>query len=590
MKLKTRVLSLLLAVTLTAGLSAPALAALPDEYYLKTTATIEGGLHSGSKTELSKGFVIASRVFQGDQNGALNWDDTLTRAEAVTMLIRLMGLDGEAPAAAARPCPFSDVPDWARGYVTLAAEKGVTIGMGDGRFDPSSPCGAREFITMLYRLTHLTEGKDYSWATALDDFIAGVSDLSSYRGGGWSLPFATENFASGLDLWFKHDGPFTREITADVIYLMLSFNAGPQGESLGDILAAEYGMSDLLLYDHYVRRTGCGMPRTASLTFGNLASDSKDVTLSVQNGQLTVDDSRGGDMTVELPDGDRVSLSGPVTLPKESFRSTLSYKNRFLAGYDEDGDPLYGGKSYSQKFTVTYQDGTWSLSKWGDEDVDYAYIYAYQSEEHWEKLRKQDWGQEITPEIQALADRLTAGKETELEKADALCHWVATHIYYDYADLRAPYDKFEEVSYHQLAGVVLERRRAICAGYSNLTLALFRAAGLECYDESGRGANAAHGWNVARLDGKWVVIDNTWDSALTYEKIEGEGYQCSYSDPSLIFVVRAPENYLEPGAERSVFATYFNMDHDRFYQNHTLEREPVYGSKTVLNVNHVLPK
>ena len=130
MKLKTRVLSLLLAVTLTAGLSAPALAALPDEYYLKTTATIEGGLHSGSKTELSKGFVIASRVFQGDQNGALNWDDTLTRAEAVTMLIRLMGLDGEAPAAAARPCPFSDVPDWARGYVTLAAEKGVTMGMG----------------------------------------------------------------------------------------------------------------------------------------------------------------------------------------------------------------------------------------------------------------------------------------------------------------------------------------------------------------------------------------------------------------------------------------------------------------------------
>ncbi len=96
MKKHSRFFSLLLASALTAGLSAPALAANGQEYYLKT--------------EVSQGFAIASRVFRGDQSGVLNWDDTLTRAEAVTMIIRLMGLDEEAQTAASRPCPFTDVP------------------------------------------------------------------------------------------------------------------------------------------------------------------------------------------------------------------------------------------------------------------------------------------------------------------------------------------------------------------------------------------------------------------------------------------------------------------------------------------------
>lgn len=587
MKKTSRLLSLLLSAALAVGLSAPTLAAGGQEYYLKTTVTVEGGLRSGLKTEVSKGFAIASRVFRGDQSGALNWDDTLTRAEAVTMIIRLMGLDEEAQAAASKPCPFTDVPDWAKGYVNLASEKGIAKGVGDGRFDPSGVCGAREFITMLYRLTHLTEGEDYSWASALEDFVSGVKELRDLRSSGWSLPFAPENFATGLKNWFDQDGPFTREVTADVMYLMLNFNAGPEKESLGDILASEYGMSDVLLYDHYVRRTAYDMRGTTSLTLENFTGDGKTVTLSIQNGKLTVDDSRKGDMSVDLPSGS-VSAGSPITLPKETFTSALRYQDRFLAGYDEDGDPLYGAKGYNEKFTVTYADGEWSLSKWDEENYapDYAYIYAYRSDDHWEALRRQDWGEEITPEIQALADQLTAGKKTELEKADALCEWIATHIYYDYVDLKAHIDDIKD----QSAAAVLERRTAICDGYSALTLAMLRAAGLECYEETGQGNRLTHGWNVAFLDGEWVVIDNTWDSSLTYEKNPGEGYMCTYDDPELIFEVRAPKDHLEPQAERSIFGSYFNMNYDDFYKAHTLWRQPLYASKTVLNVNHVLPQ
>ena len=189
--------------------------------------------------------------------------------------------------------------------MNLASEKGIAKGVGGDRFDPFGVCGAREFITMLYRLTHISEGSDYSWATALEDFVSGVKELRDFRSSGWSLPVAPENFASGLKNWFDQDSPFTREVTADVMYLMLSFNAGPEKESL--------------------------------------------------------------------------------------------------------------------------------------------------------------------------TDQLTAGKKTELEKADALCEWIATHIYYDYVDLKAHIDDIKD----QSAAAVLERRTAIYDGYSALTLAMLRAAGLD---------------------------------------------------------------------------------------------------------------
>lgn len=125
---------------------------------------------------------------------------------------------------------------------------------------------------------------------------------------------------SGLKNWFDQDGPFTREVTADVMYLMLSFNAGPAKESLGDILASEYGMSDILLYDHYVRRTAYDMRGATTLTLENFTGDGKTVTLSIQNGKLVVDDSRKGDMSVDLPSGS-VSAGSPITLPRETLTS-----------------------------------------------------------------------------------------------------------------------------------------------------------------------------------------------------------------------------------------------------------------------------
>lgn len=588
--------ALLLAAALFLGLlAAPVSAANTPSYNVDTTVTDE--LNS-RKTQAAKGFAIASGVLQGDAAGELHWERTLTRAQAATMIIRLMGLEDQAKAAMSQPSSFTDVPAWANGYVNVAYQEQIVKGVSDDRFAPNSPCRVQDFITMLYRLTNLTENQDFSWGTALTDLVRDTKAIAaSYQGrNNWTNSVDFRVQASMLENYFKNGGAFTREAACDVIYFMLNIKAGPDDESLGDLLSANCGMSDLLLFHHYVRRTAYTLKGVAvdssTLTFEKFTGSTPTV-VSIKDGKLYVEDSLKSEITVTFPTdampfGETFSCAGPVALPKQTVTVSMNYNERFLAGYDEDGDPVYGAYNHNKKFTVSYKNGAWSLSD-GDasrqDNIDYAYYYAYRCEDHFASLAKVQGNLEITPEIQALADKLTAGKATELDKADAICEWVATHIYYDYDSLHNA--STDDLIHRQQPGAVLERRRAICDGYSKLTLVLMQAAGLECYEEAGKGNSASHGWNVARLDGKWVVIDNTWDSPLTYEKNAGEGYQCRYSDPDLIWVWRTPSDIMEPGASRRQEKVYFNMSYDEFYSSHKILHAPQFANRTTTNIDYI---
>lgn len=590
MKHRPRLLALLLSAALSVGLSPPAVAYGP-EYRVDTTIYSE--LHSGQETQVAKGFAIASRVFRGDQSGALNWDGTLTRVEAATMIVRLMGLDGEAQAAQAAPSPFSDVPRWANGYINVAYKNGVAKGVGGDLVDPHGVCGVREFLTMLYRLTHLTEGTDFSWATAVSDFLEDMRAIDDHWR--WERGMTAARAAEAMETYYAQNGPFTREAAADVMYFMLNIVAGPDGESLGDILAMERGMSDILLFNHSVYRTAYGMSGGASVTLENFSSPKTPTLLSVQSGKLRVEGADREKIFVTLfPDREQMGTDAEgytgdqtIPLPEEDVTVSVLYQQI----YDEKGDLLSVGIGHSETLRVFYKDGSWSLGSWSEAArSDCGYLYAYQSQEHWQALADQEaeLAAAFTPpaEIKALADKLTAGKKTELEKADAICQWVATHIYYNNP---AANSSDLEMRFHESDTEVYESRLAVCEGYSNLTISLMRAAGLKCYNESGRANNGLHGWNVAYLDGKWVVIDNTWDSPLEYEKTTGSGYQCRYDDPDLIWEWRTPKDIREPNASRRSEKVHFNMDHDSFYTSHRLLRDPTLGSRSVLNVKDVLP-
>lgn len=131
-------------------------------------------------------------------------------------------------------------------------------------------------------------------------------------------------------------------------------------------------------------------------------------------------------------------------------------------------------------------------------------------------------------EIIALAKKITAGLSGDYDKALAIHDWVCDNIYYDKDILygRAPFGD-------QSATGTLKRKRAVCEGYARLAAALLRASGIPAKLVTGyalgitgstvwteklvNGDGENHAWTEAFVDGRWIIIDTTWDSGNSYE-------------------------------------------------------------------------
>jgi putative cell wall-binding protein/transglutaminase-like putative cysteine protease len=164
--------------------------------------------------------------------------------------------------------------------------------------------------------------------------------------------------------------------------------------------------------------------------------------------------------------------------------------------------------------------------------------------------------QSDAPEIKALAQSIASGTGSNYEKVVAVHDWVAANIYYDYD---AYLGKTEKASTDALT--TLANKRSVCDGYSTLTAALLRSLGIPTRHVSGLAVNSIvsnqtrtawndstdtitsnHAWNEAYIDGRWVIIDTTWDSGNKWEDgraSDSSGLRGSrYLDPSLFFFAR----------------------------------------------------
>ena len=160
--MKKKLLSLFLALTLALSLAAPAWAATPEEAQDSAQLLYNLGLFQGSGTNED-----------GSPRFAL--ERAPTRAEAVTILVRLLGAE-EAAQAQTWTTPFTDVPDWAQSYVGYAYAKGYTTGVEPTRFGSSTPVSTAQFLTLLLRALGYEDGKDFTWSTpwTLTDQLAGL--------------------------------------------------------------------------------------------------------------------------------------------------------------------------------------------------------------------------------------------------------------------------------------------------------------------------------------------------------------------------------------------------------------------------------
>ena len=100
-------------------------------------------------------------LFLGDENGDYMLDNSLTRAQGMTIVVRMLGAEAEAKEnAATYETPFTDVPEWAAPYVGYAYVNGHTPGTGATTFTPDKELTDYEYLTWVLRALGYKDGED----------------------------------------------------------------------------------------------------------------------------------------------------------------------------------------------------------------------------------------------------------------------------------------------------------------------------------------------------------------------------------------------------------------------------------------------
>ena len=152
MRLKRTALCLVLALAMLLAPAAPAAAADATRDYAR---------------EEQMGFALkALGLFQGYGPTDLALDQVPTRAQALVMMLRLMGLENAALYENGTP-PFADVPagHWSAPYVAYAYNHGLTKGQSADWFGGDDPADVRTYLTFVLRALGYTEGEggDFRW-------------------------------------------------------------------------------------------------------------------------------------------------------------------------------------------------------------------------------------------------------------------------------------------------------------------------------------------------------------------------------------------------------------------------------------------
>ena len=185
----------------------------------------------------------------------------------------------------------------------------------------------------------------------------------------------------------------------------------------------------------------------------------------------------------------------------------------------------YKSLIYGNDIEILYKDGKLSFVPYPYYDHNMAVVNNKRTDEKALAYYRQPSSdiQSDNQEIIDLANSITAGITNDYDKAVAIHDWVCNNIYYDW-------DSYSSKNYTGMdtsALGTLHSKRSVCDGYANLTAALLRAAGVPAKKISGFALGVSndywpenfdpnkdtnHAWNEFWANGRWVILDTTWDS------------------------------------------------------------------------------
>ena len=175
--------------------------------------------HYFAKELWSKGLMLGS-------DGTFNLDKPLTRVEGIIMTLRLLGKEQEA-LEQKLPCPFTDVPDWAKYQVAFAAKNGITSGYSATIFGAGDEMTANQYLTFVLRaMGYDDKNGDFIWSSAADKALE-IKLIGE--------PCREQYMRSNL---------FLRDNVAVISYVALFIVESKDGTMLGDGIIAQKPAGD----------------------------------------------------------------------------------------------------------------------------------------------------------------------------------------------------------------------------------------------------------------------------------------------------------------------------------------------------------
>ncbi|HWI66419.1 MAG TPA: transglutaminase domain-containing protein [Symbiobacteriaceae bacterium] len=241
---------------------------------------------------------------------------------------------------------------------------------------------------------------------------------------------------------------------------------------------------------------------------------------------------------------DYVPVSGTTSTPGDGFiLAHITYRER--PGAAEVGGfqklPVTGGR-FDAKVWLKYGPGEYEVHLAHPKNrIELAWDERFQVENVGTAVLRYLTPTQIAesddPEVLKLARELTAGKTDAMEKVKAVYSWVTRNITYNHEKLATGELRIADGAVHTLAV-----RTGNCYDYANLTVALLRAAGVEARVASGTAGTKppliGHDWVEARVGGRWVTMDPTWDAAQVYGGVVLVPARTTYFDPDPEFFAR----------------------------------------------------
>lgn len=251
-------------------------------------------------------------IISGDENGEYHLEDTMTRAELVSCVARLMGFD-ELSGGIKADTQFEDVPldAWYADEVYMMAALGIIHGTSKDRFDPMAEIQYEQAVKIMVN-------------------ILGYGKVAEEQGG---YPTGYMNLASRLGLLKNVKSvPFTRESVMRIIY-----------NSLDVQILEDTGTGEMSVYGNTLRK--------------NLMEGDSDTTILENQGIVTANadtylisaDSTFGDEEIEI-DGVRYDATGV------DISGLLGLEVDFYAEVDDYGDNKLISVKPSKNNTVTVID------------------------------------------------------------------------------------------------------------------------------------------------------------------------------------------------------------------------------------------